>query len=239
MVSVEILEQGDSDGLTSRGDEGSFVYCLEVEDNHNFIADGVLVSNCTNLNANITQMLLRLQPKIPLGINERLPSPGVISNLFSLDGLDRCAGLVGRTAQRGLKRYDRNELGKFDGTFLCMERDFTEEHDRRRAYQLLRAVCTKPSPVISSPARLLKLLKPSMAYLSKEQCSPKYIPPEIIDVRVPLGKEQAALYGYYLNRAHIPAKHPLIRARKQVAWLRGICADPSAASPMAAQQQPR
>ncbi len=46
VVSVEILEQG-SDGRSAVGFEpDSNVYCLEVEDNHNFFAEGVLVSNC-------------------------------------------------------------------------------------------------------------------------------------------------------------------------------------------------
>ena len=44
--SVEILEQGNRREPESCGREDQFVYCLEVEGNHNFFADGVLVSNC-------------------------------------------------------------------------------------------------------------------------------------------------------------------------------------------------
>jgi superfamily II DNA or RNA helicase len=201
--------------------------CLATKIGHQF--DMVLVDEAhlaCNLGANVTQMLIRLQPKYRWALTAT-PIPNIVSNLFSLMGWIAVPDWYKGERRNAAWPYARKELGKFDGTFLCMERDFTEEHDRRRADPLWKGVCTKPSPVISSPARLLKLLKPSMAFIGKEKCNPKYIPPEIIDVRVPLGKEQAALYGYYLNRAHIPAKHPLIRARKQTAWLRGICADPA------------
>ena len=46
VVSVEVLEQGDKRRLKSLCGKGESVYCLEVEGNHNFYADGVLVSNC-------------------------------------------------------------------------------------------------------------------------------------------------------------------------------------------------
>lgn len=123
--------------------------------------------------------------------------------------------------------YAREDLGRFNQTFLSEERDFTEEQIRRDHDRNWRGKCTKPSPVISSPARLLKILKPTMAFISKKQCNAAYKEPEIIDVRVPLGQEQARLYAWFMNRANIPARHPLIRARKQIAWLRAICADPA------------
>jgi len=72
----------------------------------------------------------------------------------------------------------------------------------------------------------LKLIKPTVAYISKEECNPAYEKPEIIDVRVPMGHEQSKLYAHFLDRAHIPCKHALTRARKQTAWLRNVCADP-------------
>jgi hypothetical protein len=66
-----------------------------------------------------------------------------------------------------------------------------------------------------------------MAYISKEQCSDAYKAPKVVDVRVPMGKEQARLYAHFLNRANVPGGHPLVRARRQTAWLRNICADPA------------
>ena len=46
VVGVEVLERGSGRGLGVGGAEDQRVYCLEVEENHNFFADGVLVSNC-------------------------------------------------------------------------------------------------------------------------------------------------------------------------------------------------
>jgi SNF2 family DNA or RNA helicase len=48
----------------------------------------------------------------------------------------------------------------------------------------------------------------------------------VIDVRVPMGREQAKLYQHFLDRGNIDCKNALVRARKQIAYLRGICADP-------------
>lgn len=42
-----------------------------------------------------------------------------------------------------------------------------------------------------------------------------------------MGQQQAKLYAFYLNRANIPSRSPLVRARKQIAYLRNICADPA------------
>lgn len=56
VARVETLEPGST--TTRRGNKG-FVYCLEVEENHNFFADGVLVSNShyiMNPSANVTKV---------------------------------------------------------------------------------------------------------------------------------------------------------------------------------------
>ena len=50
-----------------------------------------------------------------------------------------------------------------------------------------------------------------------------------------MGKTQAILYGFFTNRANIPASSAYIRAGKQVQWLRNICADPAGFSRMADQ----
>lgn len=42
---VEIHESGDRHQGSGSGEDDSVVYCLEVEDNHNFFASGILVSN--------------------------------------------------------------------------------------------------------------------------------------------------------------------------------------------------
>lgn len=179
-----------------------------------------------NLDAVTTQMVLRLQPKYRYAFTAT-PIPDIVSNLFSLMGWLNVPGWYKGGVRNAAWPYAREDIGKFNSTFLSTERDFTEEQRRQAADPKWKGTCTKPSPIISSPARLLKLLKPSLAFISKEACNPNYRPPKIVDVRVPLGREQSALYAYYLDRSRIPASHPLVRARKQVAWLRAICADPA------------
>jgi predicted RNA methylase len=181
---------------------------------------------CTNLNAMVTQMLIRLQPKYRWALTAT-PIPNIVTNLFSLMGWLAVPGWYKGGIRNAAWPFAREEISRFNSTFLSNERDITQEEDNRRADPKWRGSCVKPSPVISSPARLLKLLKPSMAFIGKEACNPNYIPPKIVDVRVPMGKEQSKLYAYYLDRSRIPGGNPLVRARKQTAWLRNICADPA------------
>lgn len=49
VVSVEILERGSNERSTVGAGEDLYVYDLEVEDNHNYVADGIVVSNCHSL----------------------------------------------------------------------------------------------------------------------------------------------------------------------------------------------
>jgi len=46
VVSVEVLELADRQNAEGGTENHPFVYCLEVEETHNFFADGVLVHNC-------------------------------------------------------------------------------------------------------------------------------------------------------------------------------------------------
>jgi len=178
----------------------------------------------TNLGASITQMLIRLQPKHRWALTAT-PIPNIISNLFSLMGWLAVPNWYKGTARNAAWPYNRTEIGKFDNTFLSKERDETQELENLQRNKPSK--CIKDSPIISSPARLLKLLKPTLAFISKRDCRPDYIEPEIIDVRVPMGKEQMKLYGHFLDRSNIKEQNPLVRARKQSAYLRNICADPA------------
>jgi hypothetical protein len=176
---------------------------------------------CTNLDAEITRSLIRTQARWRFALTAS-PIPNLVSNLFSLLGW-LCVPDWFKGGQRNPAwPYAVAEQARFDDTFLSAERDHTAEElakDRRKVIHR--------SPVISAPARLLKLIKPTLAFISKTQCNPAYLPPKIHDVRVPLGAEQARAYAYYLNRGNIPANHPLVAARKQIAWLRALTADPA------------
>lgn len=217
----------DTVGLEKKGIRSIISPSLATRIGHLF--DMVILDEahvCCNLSANVTKSLIRLQPKYRWALTAT-PIPNIVSNLFSLMGWIAVPGWYKGEIRNAAWPYARHELGKFEGVFLSQERDYTQERLNKAADPKWSGTCTKVSPVISSPARLLKLLKPSMAYIGKEQVNPRYIKPKVIDVRVPMGKEQSKLYAHYLNRGNIPARHPLVRARKQVAWLRNICADPA------------
>lgn len=179
-----------------------------------------------NLDALITQMIIRLQPKYRYAFSAT-PIPNIVSNIFSLMGWLAVPSWYKGSRRNAAWPYAREELSRFNNTFLSQERDLTQEEMNRKADPTWRGTLVRNSPVISAPARLLKLLKPTMAYIDKPACNPAYHPPKIVDVRVPMGKEQAILYGHYLKRANVPGGNPRVRARCQTAWLRGICADPA------------
>lgn len=201
--------------------------CLATRVGHHF--DCVMLDEAhraCNLGANLTQMLIRMQPKYRFALTAT-PIPNVIDNLFSLMGWLAVPDWYKGDRLNAAFPYARGDLGRFTSTFRSTERDLTQEEDNRRADPKNNGKCIKDSPIISSPARLLKILKPTMAFISKVQVNKDYIPPKVIDVRVNMGKEQSVLYGHFLDRANIQASNALVRARKQTAYLRNICADPA------------
>ena len=66
-----------------------------------------------------------------------------------------------------------------------------------------------------------------MAFIDKEACNPTVVPCQVTDIRVPIGAQQAVLYTHFMDRTNIHSKNALVRARQQIAYLRGICADPA------------
>jgi hypothetical protein len=217
----------DSIGTEKNGIRCILEPCLSTKIGHLF--DMVALDEahlCTNLDALVSQMLIRLQPQFRYAFTAT-PIPNIVSNLFSLMGWLAVPQWYKGHNRNASWPYTRHELGRFNSTFLSEERDITQEDMNRQSDPKWRGRCIKSSPVISAPARLLKMLKTTMAYISKEHCSPAYKAPKVVDVRVPLGQAQAKLYGHYLNRANVPGNHPLVRARRQTQWLRNITADPA------------
>jgi len=180
-----------------------------------------------NLDSNITSNVIRLQPKYRFAMTAT-PIPNIVTNLFSLMGWLCVPDWYKGKMRNAAWPYSCEEEHKFSSTFLSMELDKTA---KRRAKVLGKkgGGFVKVSPIISSPARLLKLLKPNIAYVSKLQCNPNLKPCEIIDVRVPIGSEQAKLYAYWMHRPHyLPEfKNPMKIAMVQSTRLRGVCASPA------------
>ena len=181
-----------------------------------------------NLDAQVTQNLLRLQPKFRYAMTAT-PIPNFVFNLFSLLGWLCVPDWYKGDLRNAAWPYAVNELGRFKSTFMSCEKDLTEQSRARAAgAKNWSSRGIRSSPIISAPARLLKLLKPNMAYISKEQCNPNLMPCDIIDVRVPMGKQQAKLYERWLDRGNYVReyKNPLTIALVQLSRLRGICTAP-------------
>lgn len=214
-------------GMEKEGIRCIVAPCLATICGHefDFVAVDEVQTVC-NLDAQVTQMLIRLQPRYRYGFSAT-PIPNILSNIFSLMGWICVDDWFKGARRNSAFPFAREDLTRFNDLFLTEERDLTQEQANRAANPDWRGKCVKTSPVISSPARLLKLLKPSMAFISKEACNPNVVPCKVVDIRVPMGKQQTTLYGHFLNRANIKCRHPLIRARKQIAYLRNITADPA------------
>lgn len=199
--------------------------CLSTLIGHEF--DMVAVDEahlCVNLDATITQMLIRLQPKYRFALTAT-PIPNIVSNLFSLMGWVCVPGWYKGEIRNAAWPWARGEIGRFNSLFLSIEQDHTQQEMNEAKENGSKGKVTKRSAVISSPARLLKHLKPSMAFISKEMCNPDYKEATIIDVRVGLGEQQRALYEFFMDRDRIPGS-AYVRAGKQLIYLRNICADP-------------
>lgn len=174
----------------------------------------------TNLKAQITKRIIRLQPTYRYALSAT-PIPNIVSNLFSIMGW-LCVDDWYRGERRNARwPYARDEISRFDHAFLTTERDFTQEEMSNSRNKNL-----KVSPVISSPTRLLKLIKPTLSFVSKEMCNAEYKEAKVMDVRVPMADRQRKRYEHFLNVRNVPGENPFYRAGQQVIILRNIAADP-------------
>lgn len=180
-----------------------------------------------NIEARITKNLLRVQPKYRFAMTAT-PIPNLVTNIFSLMGWLCVPNWFKGDLRNAAWPYAVNEAGRFAHTFLSTEIDKTAQA-KARAKGKKNPRCARSSPIISAPARLLKLLAPTMAYISKEDCNPNLMPCEVIDVRVKLGRQQSVLYAHWMNRLnYMPEfKNALTVAMVQSSRLRGVCTAPA------------
>ncbi len=162
----------------------------------------------------VTEMLIRLQPKYRFAFSAT-PIPNDVSNLFSVMGWLCVPDWYKGHRCNAAFPFSRQDLKRFQHEFMSTERDMTA---------LGKPVSTV-SPVISSPTHLLKILKSTMAFIAKEDCNPDYIKPEVIDIRVDMGMQQANLYQHYMDKKNVSGLTPGIRATNQVTTLRSVCAE--------------
>lgn len=201
--------------------------CLATRIGHlfDFVALDEAHKMC-HLSANLTQMIIRMQPRYRYALTAT-PIPNLVSDIFSIMGWLCVPNWYRGKVRNAAWPYSREEFHRFQTTFLSIERDLTQERMNKEADENWKGKCEKPSPIISSPARLLKLIKPTMAFISKEACNPHKPKVTVHDIRVPFGKTQSVLYGHYMNRANVPYENPMVAAAVQVAILRDLCTAPA------------
>lgn len=175
-----------------------------------------------NREATITKRILRMQPEFRYALTAT-PIPNKVKNIFSLMGWLCVPGWhTGEVENpRWPFKNDTKGMRDFNKFFVAHEIDLNKKASQGKSY------APKQSPIISQPTRLLKLLKPTLAFISKEQCNPDMAPCEIIETRVPMGEEQARMYSYYMNieNVQVTTNH-MMKAGVQLNYLRGACADP-------------
>lgn len=176
-----------------------------------------------NRDATITERILRMQPEFRYALTAT-PIPNKVENIFTLMGWLCVPGWYKKNVQnpRWPFNFDTKGIKDFNKLFTAKETDLNAKLALGGSYH------PKVSPIISQPTRLLKLLKPTLAFISKEQCNPDMVPCEIIETRVPMGEEQARMYSYFMDPDNIQVTtNHMMKAGVQLNYLRGACASPT------------
>lgn len=179
-----------------------------------------------NLGSQITNSIIKMQPKYKFALTAT-PIPNMVWNIFSLMGWLSVPNWYHGDKHNPRWPYKLKEMSDFKKEFVTNERDLTiQEANRKRGGKGPSPL--KHSPIISQPAKLLKLLRPTVAFISKSQCNPNLPKCNILDVRVPMTQQQRMNYTYYMDPANIVVKDPRFRFGVQMSYLRGIAANPKA-----------
>ena len=184
-----------------------------------------------------TRTLLRLQPRYKFAMSAT-PIPNQVTNIFPILGWLAVPEWYRGDRRNAAFPYSKNESSQFERQFMSQEFDNSEERKRRNEDPNWNGRIKSNSAVISSPSRLLKLIKPILAYIGKEECNPDIVDCTVQDIRVPMGAEQMQLYAKYINRKmFVPKDMPrkekrekqnalMAAALRQTNALRAICASP-------------
>ena len=116
LVSVKVLEQSDYGKHGISDDGNTKVYNLEVQDNHNYIANGVLVSNChaiKNHSSRRSRNIKQLRAKFRMGLSGT-PMDGRLEELHSVMGFV-APGLLGSKSRFFQMHIETDFWGKVTG----------------------------------------------------------------------------------------------------------------------------
>ncbi len=177
-----------------------------------------------NLESKRTKAAIRLQSRFRVVLTAT-PIKNRVDDIFPVMGWLKVDDWYKGDKCSPLWPYRKEDYGRFVSTYLCSETDIEAKRflkSQNKAYK------PKETPVISSPSRLLRIISPTVAFISKGMCSKTYVKPTISDIRVPMGKQQRALYTHFSNLQNVPGgKTPRVRYGKQISLLRAVCASPA------------
>jgi len=176
-----------------------------------------------SMSAKKTAAFLRLRAKYRYALSAT-PIPNNIRDIFPVMGWlcvpDWFKGHVGNAAWPYVARGDL----AFAKRFLSTEVD--ETATRKNYAQGIKRKVRTTSSTVTNAITLLRILKSSLAFITKKRCNPSLVECNVIDVRVPFGVEQERMYAAYAT-----SQSPLTGQGKyshlvQHTYLRGVCADP-------------
>jgi SNF2 family DNA or RNA helicase len=200
--------------------------CLATEIGHYFW-DMVILDEAhliCNLESQITRNFIRMQPKYKFALSAT-PIPNMVWNIFSLMGWLCVPNWYQGHTLNPRWPYKLGEISDFKREFVTNERDHTLAEQLRKNGRGPSAL--KQSPVISQPTKLLKLLRPTVAFISKIQCNPDMPKSNIYEIRVPMTQQQRMDYVHYMDPGNIPCTDARFRYGMQMSYLRGISASPA------------
>jgi superfamily II DNA or RNA helicase len=177
-----------------------------------------------NIESQTTKSMIRLEPPYRYALTAT-PLPNMVFNLFSLLGW-LCVPKWHHGGWSNKKwPYTKDELSTFKEHFCSYEEDLTDKQLKMQR-GVKNPSSMKPSPIISQAGRLLKLLKPSMAYISKIDCNPDMVECKVHTTAVPMGAQQFNAYAHIIQPQNMPFSDPKNIKAVQSTWLRGLCAAP-------------
>ncbi len=179
-----------------------------------------------NLDSQMTKNFIRLQPKYRFAVTAT-PIPNMIKNIFSLMGWLSVPYWYYGDRSNASWPFKLDELtgrSGFSYEFITKEVDHTQAKLNFKAGK--GPAAKKDSPKISQQAKLLKLLRPKVAYMPKRLANPNMAKLNVIKMHVPMSREQRMNYHHYMDASNVKTQNKMMRYGIQLAYLRGITATP-------------
>ena len=172
-----------------------------------------------NLKSQRGRAFIRMEAKYRFCLSAT-PIPNNIGDLFGLLGWVCVDQWHLGNRRNAAFPYSVEQQSNFENQYLAYDQDMTAtmrnsvKYGKKGKQRRVR----KKSNIINQPTSLLKVLKPVLGYVEKDDCRKDMPSCDIHEVRVPLGKQQQVAYNLFQSmRSNVFA---------QYSQLRSVCADP-------------